>query len=465
MSIKDFLNRIKTIADNHKLVNFTSIDDVYEIWQGGEIKYPAVNIAVENIQYSDDDNLNYLNMILYYGDRLMQDKSNLVDIHTDSTRVLQSIINNIFQINQVGSIDEYIIELWNQQFNDYLAGGYVRLRVGLLSEVDSCSMDKMPDPTTIDIDQNGTYDISDYAIANVSVVDESAQKKIKKLEAEIEGLNIEIDNLNASINADREIVITENTELQTENKLGYNKIIVNVPDTIANVEWLTQVEYDALSEYDKMTLYNITKNDKVVKQYQGDIMIWEKPNTLYNVWKAGDTIVIDTSNIDWNNKGEQSLQTYLTDPAGRYHFIDCNYIEPFQRTWDDGTTSTIKYGLYENRSKLVFAIEEPQPGDYGAAIYQLYDINNDSNRVNNIEVHPEGRYGTWESKSIENDLIKLTAKAVPGGSSRLPILTITFKTDVYEIVDEKPTYTAKIFTHSPWAGQVAEYNYSTIELD
>lgn len=143
MSIKYFLTRIKEIANNNTMVNFASIDDVYEIWQGGEIKYAAVNIALENIQYSEENNMNYLNMIIYYGDRLMQDKSNMVDIHNDSVRTLQSIINQIFKIEDVGSIDDYIIELWNQQFSDYLAGGYVRLRIGIIGEMDSCSDSQM----------------------------------------------------------------------------------------------------------------------------------------------------------------------------------------------------------------------------------------------------------------------------------------------------------------------------------
>lgn len=144
MSIKEFLEKVKTIADNHTMVNFASIDDVYEIWQGASPKYAAVNISLENVQYSEEYNMNYLNLIIYYGDRLMQDKSNMVDIHNDSVRTLQSIINNVFKIKDVGSIDEYIIELWNQQFNDYLAGGYVRLRIGLIGEMDDCSIENMP---------------------------------------------------------------------------------------------------------------------------------------------------------------------------------------------------------------------------------------------------------------------------------------------------------------------------------
>lgn len=464
MKLIEILHSIKKIALRNPFVKSAHIGDIYSILNPtAEMKYSVVTIDITELN-RDEIGATYT-VILNYADRTLQDNSNVKEIQSDAFSCLTSLINEISEELE-GETDNFTLTTFEQKFNDYCAGASAQFQLTLASEMGDCALEDYEHvEAEIDIDQNGTYDISDYAIANVSVVDESAQKKIKKLEAEIEGLNIEIDNLNASINADRGIVITENAELQTENKLGYNKIIVNVPDTIDNVEWLTQVEYDALSEYDKMTLYNITKNDKVVKQYQGDIMIWEKPKTLYNVWKAGDTIVIDTSNIDWNNKGEQSLQTYLTDPAGRYYLVDGNYIEPHQRTCDDGYIITSKYGLYENRSNLAFVIEEPQPGDFGAAIYQLYDINNDSNRVNNIEVHPEGRYGTWERKSIENDLIKLTAEAVPGGSSRLPILTITFKTDVYEIVDEKPTYTAEIFTHSPWAGQIAEYNYSTIEFD
>lgn len=117
---------IKIIKDTVKVPTFTS-GDVYRIWNTNEIKYSAVNVALENAEV-DNDMVNY-SFIIYYGDRLLPDESNFEFIQVDAFRVLTSLINELSKVDDIDIPESYIITPFQQQFADYLAGAYVRLTI------------------------------------------------------------------------------------------------------------------------------------------------------------------------------------------------------------------------------------------------------------------------------------------------------------------------------------------------
>ena len=64
-----------------------------------------------------------------------------------------------------------------------------------------------------------------------------------------------MNSLQADIDATREVTYVENGSYTATDKLGYNKINVNIP-TVTYVE-MTQAQYDALTVKDINTIYLI----------------------------------------------------------------------------------------------------------------------------------------------------------------------------------------------------------------
>ena len=89
----------------------------------------------------------------------------------------------------------------------------------------------------------------------VKTVDTQAQE-IRSLNAEKEKLELQVSNLTNDINATREVTYVENGIFTATDKLGFNKINVNVP-SMTYVE-MTQAEYDALENKDNNKFYIIT---------------------------------------------------------------------------------------------------------------------------------------------------------------------------------------------------------------
>jgi hypothetical protein len=135
----ELIKTIKDIAIQLNPCNSTFDGSVYDNWNNGEIKYGSINVDIERVTLGGQ--LCTYSVILYYGDRLLQDKSNSNEIITDGVNSLQSVVNVLSNIDyiQVSDSIEYIP--FEQQFADYLAGVYCRLDISTPSEIGLCNMD------------------------------------------------------------------------------------------------------------------------------------------------------------------------------------------------------------------------------------------------------------------------------------------------------------------------------------
>lgn len=197
MNIVQILNRVSIYASQLKFVNTVYKGDIYENLNGHQdTKYGVVNIDIPSV--SVNDNLQVMNIYLYYCDRLTQDNTNEYEIKATAELVLTSIINYLSEIGDV--YDGYQINFFNQTFTDNLAGGYVQIQFETDRILGDCLIDEYKDePSAI-------------------------------------------------------LYIVENGEYDTTN---YKKVIVNVPSV--TTEEITQKEYDALTEYDPYKIYLITE--------------------------------------------------------------------------------------------------------------------------------------------------------------------------------------------------------------
>ena len=140
MNINELIHKVKEVALSQQTVNSVYDGDVYTNWNSAEAKYASVNIGIQDI--SNDGNLTTYSVVLYYGDRLLQDKSNVNSVWTDGTNTLQSIINILNTIDMIDITEPITYTLFQQQFMDYLAGVYCQIQITTDSMIGNCSLDE-----------------------------------------------------------------------------------------------------------------------------------------------------------------------------------------------------------------------------------------------------------------------------------------------------------------------------------
>lgn len=126
MNQVEIIKYIENIAKNTNVKTITN-GDVYNIWNSNEIKYSAINTAIEDIIVHED--YTEYNFILYYGDRLLNDDSNFDFIQIDGIRNLNYIINKLKEVDYIDVVTPYTFTPFQQKFADYLGGIYVRFTV------------------------------------------------------------------------------------------------------------------------------------------------------------------------------------------------------------------------------------------------------------------------------------------------------------------------------------------------
>ena len=114
--------------------------DVYSNWNTTELKFASVNVAIENISRTENQ-ITY-DLILYYGDRLLQDESNANAIVADGVNVLQTILNSLDEELEVNTPIQYTP--FAQSFADYLGGVYCRVTIAADFALGNCLMDEAP---------------------------------------------------------------------------------------------------------------------------------------------------------------------------------------------------------------------------------------------------------------------------------------------------------------------------------
>ena len=170
MNIVQLINKIKEISLNHKTVNSCYDGDVYDNWNSSEINYPSVNIGLQNIRNNDYNST--FSLILYYGDRLLQDKSNVNSVITDGVNTLQSVVNNLNEIGNTNIEGDVLYTPFEQKFNDYLAGVYVQLNIQTDNLIGICSMEEESetDESLDDLKETILTKINEYMTQDETIV-------------------------------------------------------------------------------------------------------------------------------------------------------------------------------------------------------------------------------------------------------------------------------------------------------
>ena len=141
MNITNLLDTIVEIAKEVKTVRSAMKGDVYAIWNSKEVKYASFVVSVRSV--TRNDNARTYNLVLYYGDRMLQNFDNRTAIWDDATNTIQSVLNKLEAYTSCIISDDYEIKLFEQSFSDLLAGGYVELAISVEDELGGCEINDL----------------------------------------------------------------------------------------------------------------------------------------------------------------------------------------------------------------------------------------------------------------------------------------------------------------------------------
>lgn len=130
--IQEIIERLGEIAKSQPSVHAVAEGNIYDLLNsGGEVeKYAAVIFFVDNVVI--EDGRCEANMVMYYVDRLTQDRKNRLEIQDTAIATLHNIIASL-------DSDYDITETYTpftERFTDVCAGAYVRLT--LTEDLDNC---------------------------------------------------------------------------------------------------------------------------------------------------------------------------------------------------------------------------------------------------------------------------------------------------------------------------------------
>lgn len=284
MNIVQLNNFIEKIVSCTETVKSFYTNSVYECWNTEEVKYGSISFCITKTQMRERT-MTY-DAIIYYGDRLLEDKSNRNAIWSDATQVIQSIIGTVNSVDGEISISyPYNLTLFEQKFADELAGAYAEISIevegvgecgDLLYGYDGSTEDIKLESVVKTFTINGEYDIipSDGfdAISDVKVI----------VNVPIQSKSVEF-NSNGSYNVtpDSEYVAMDNVEVNVNIPLQDKSVTYN---EVGDYQVTPDPGYGALSKVDvKVSLegkplipngFRLGVGDGIIKD--PDLIEWDK---------------------------------------------------------------------------------------------------------------------------------------------------------------------------------------------
>lgn len=132
MTLYEICRAFEEIALTKPNINFVGDGDVYELNAKPNLKYGVFYITQSNHVIGQDTT--QFQLTLYYIDRVFEDNSNTLEVHSTGIQVLTDIINTFNYMNPDVNVEFDInATTFIHKFSDYCAGVYV----GITIEVDN----------------------------------------------------------------------------------------------------------------------------------------------------------------------------------------------------------------------------------------------------------------------------------------------------------------------------------------
>lgn len=282
MNIVQLNNFIEKIVSCTEIVKSFYTNSVYECWNAEEVKYGSISFCITKTQMRERT-MTY-DAIIYYGDRLLEDKSNRNAIWSDATQVIQSIIGTVNSVDGEITISyPYNLTLFEQKFADELAGAYAEISIEVegvgecgdllygYEDEEGVKLESVVKTFTI----NGEYDIipSDGfdAISDVKVI-----------------VNVPIQSKSVEFNSNGSYNVTPDSEYAAMDNVAVN---VNIPMQSKSVTYSEVGDYQVIPDPG----YGALSKVDVKVSLEGKTQI---PNGF--VFTGGDMSLVEWDKYDWS---------------------------------------------------------------------------------------------------------------------------------------------------------------------
>lgn len=128
MNIVELYDYIKEVCDTIPLINSYYNESVYDCWNNKEVKYGSLVFVVKSVR--NNNNTFIYDCVVYYGDRILEDRSNVADVQSDAVNVIKSVLGVLNNTNEEVNVTyPFTTTLFEQKFVDELAGGYADVSI------------------------------------------------------------------------------------------------------------------------------------------------------------------------------------------------------------------------------------------------------------------------------------------------------------------------------------------------
>ena len=137
MTLKELIEKIKTIARKQHNIGYVGEGDIYTLNSIPNIDYSVIFITQQNHSITAD--LSEYNINLFYVDRLMNDKSNRLDIQSHGITIINNIINQLASTIDVDVEYPVSFTTFTQRFSDECAGVFATIKITTDNELGLCA--------------------------------------------------------------------------------------------------------------------------------------------------------------------------------------------------------------------------------------------------------------------------------------------------------------------------------------
>lgn len=275
---------IKNIQDITKiaLVNSNFIGDIYELNHRQDIQYPACVITQGTHQTDIQNDTDIYNLNIFLVDRLLEDKSNELDVQDWAEENLSAIIDAIQQANigyQYGTSE---INTFTEKFDSLCAGAFANIKI----QVEKCCCREVKIVTSV----NGqTGDIF------IQGIDGKYVKTVNGKDGNVTLKTSDIENNSGYITKD------ETVDIDIFNEFVNNQNVINENQNTA-IEGLenTKADKTELGNYNRTDNFKTINNESIIGT--GNIEIQSGgDNTIVYLYYDDNNFTDAEGNILTNN--------------------------------------------------------------------------------------------------------------------------------------------------------------------
>lgn len=137
MTLFEICRAIEDIAISKPNINHVGNGDIYDLNSKPNLKYGVFYITQTNHIISEDTT--QFQLTLYYIDRLFQDNSNTLEIHSTGIQMLTNIINTFnYKYPDVNVEYDVNCTTFIHKFSDYCAGVFAGVTITVDNEIGIC---------------------------------------------------------------------------------------------------------------------------------------------------------------------------------------------------------------------------------------------------------------------------------------------------------------------------------------